>query len=94
MIYLLINNRLALLKGSPSSTQQKATMQIEANTSRPYDNQPNDMIIGFWRNLPVILNRSLPTVEDEVDAGVDVFVLDLGVVRDVGTPIFRSLPMK
>ena len=57
----------------------------------PFEGQPDLIRIGPWRHDEVVLHGALVPIIGEIDAGIDLVVLDLGIGRNVGPPLGRVI---
>src|SRR5580704_12529284 len=60
---------------------------IPTNVLAPANIELDSMRVGTGRDDKVVLKLALIAVVNQVDAGVNAFVLHLRVVRDIGAPL-------
>src|SRR5262245_66127207 len=88
----LIYNRFALANHSICQAQdQVAVLRIDLRLSRPFECEVDDLRVGSGREREIVFELSLLiAVIYEIDAGIDVPVMYLGVSVKIGAPRFRN----
>ncbi len=64
-----------------------AAARVEAGAARAVEVQLDQSRVGTGPHDEVVLETTLVAVVDEIDPGIDVLVLDPGVLRDVRAPL-------
>ncbi len=77
-----------------AETEDQVAGIVAQNVTGAFDVECDTVRVGFGLNDEVVFKLPLIAVIDEIDAGIDTVVPDLGVSRDVGMPFRRVISEK
>ena len=63
------------------------SMMIRTQVTRALKDKVDNSWIHAWRDDEIMLNLPLVSVVNQIDTGINAFILDLTVARHIGMPV-------